>query len=77
MIAEFVAIDEDFGGPAAGVVVAGHSKAISAGGEDAKQVAAFDGRQGPVFGEEVGAFTDWADNVNKLQPFYIELFGSF
>jgi len=74
---KFVAIDEDFGCAAAGVVVAGHSEAISAGGENAEQVASFNGGQRPVFSEEVGAFADWTDDVNKLQPFYIELFSSF
>ena len=74
---KFVAIDEDFGCSAAGIIVAGHSETISACGEDAEQIAAFDGGQCSVFGEEIGGFANWACDINKLQPFYIELFSSF
>ena len=45
---EFGACDEDFGGAEAGVVVAGHSKAISSCGKDGEQITSFYRRNGSV-----------------------------
>ena len=57
-----VAIDQDFGSPATGVVVAGHAHAIRASRQDREQVTAANGEL-PVATDPVSAFTDRADDI--------------
>ena len=71
---KFVAIDEDFCGTAAGVVIAAHSKAVSSRGKDCQNIASFYRRQSPVFGEEIRAFANRADNVKDFAAFGTQIF---
>ncbi len=59
----FGAVDEDFGGAGAGVVVGGEGHAVGSGVEEEDEVAGFDGGEGAVAGEEVSGLADWADDV--------------
>src|SRR5712691_8527809 len=61
-----VAVDEQFAGTWAGVVVAAHGGAVGSGTERAQKFAACDGRQVAVFGEKVSRFTDGADDIRFL-----------
>ena len=61
------AVDEDFGGAGAGVVVRGEAHAVGSGVEDGDEVAGFDGGEGAVAGEEVAGFADRADDVDRCR----------
>jgi hypothetical protein len=54
------AVDEDFGGAGAGVVVGGLRHAIGSGVQEDNEISRFDRREGAVSGEEVVGLADWA-----------------
>ena len=58
------AVDQDFGGTGAGVVVRGLAHAVGSGVEEDDEVAGFDGGEGAVAGEEVAGLADGADDVD-------------
>ena len=58
------AVDEDFGGAGAGVVVGGLGHAVGSGVEEDYEVVWFDDGESAVAGEEVSGFADRADYID-------------
>src|ERR1041384_2322797 len=57
------AMDENFGGQGAGVIIRGHHGAVGAGAHQGQIIAFANPRQWAVLTKEIAGFTNWADDI--------------